>query len=151
MQLEEYNQHFSSQLQTQLLYFCKCWLVAYRLARLLIAYYSFCSRVKIMNINLVSPLFGCCSRPCYVSGLLSAVVSLTLSPEMVARVRGFPWVCPLYVYNPTVSLSHLPWMCAPISSHEYSFSAIVLVYKSGAIAMDTVSLVCLADLYTLVV
>ena len=38
MQLEEYNQHFSSQLQTQLLYLCKCWLVAYRLARLLIAY-----------------------------------------------------------------------------------------------------------------
>ena len=49
MQLE-YNQHFSSQLQTQLLYFCKCWLVAYRLARLLIAYYSFCSTVKIMKL-----------------------------------------------------------------------------------------------------
>ena len=30
-----YNLHFSSQLQTQLLYFCKCWLVAYRVARLL--------------------------------------------------------------------------------------------------------------------
>ena len=51
MQLEEYNQHFSSQLQMQLLYFYKCWLVAYCLARLLITYYNFCCTVKIMNIN----------------------------------------------------------------------------------------------------
>jgi len=36
----------------------------------------------------------------------------------------------------------------PFSSHECSFSAIVLVHKSGAIATDAVSIVCLTDLYT---